>query len=192
MRLLLRSFVCSLLPPLPKAGRIIFILKIILRDTNKGQDPSAITAGAVDEITPLFPPRSLPCASEEPKYIKLAPDQYLIITSDNRKFLTDRSSSPLGSITTRFELDRVNNLSRTEILTNYPENRFDLTPQSSNIPTHAPDNAIPSTASDNLREGGHDLRNITRLSIPENIYNKFRFNIEHISDEALAKIIDKL
>jgi hypothetical protein len=49
----------------------------------------------------------------------------LIATPDNRIFLTDRSTSPLGSITnTRYELDRNNNFSRTEIFTTYPENRF--------------------------------------------------------------------
>ena len=51
----------------------------------------------------------------------------LIVTPDNRVILTDRSRSPLVSLTsTRFELDRNNNLSRTENLTNYPENRFDI------------------------------------------------------------------
>jgi len=99
-------------------------------------------------------------------------NQLLIVTSDNRVILTDRSRSPLGSITsTRFELDRNNNFSRTEILTNYPENRFDLPP--------LPAQQIPSEAT-----------NIPGAPIPEEIYNRFRFNIEHVSDESLVNIFD--
>lgn len=63
----------------------------------------------------------------------------IIATPDNRLIITDRTRSPLGSITsTRFELDRNNNFSRTEILTNYPENRFDLPSlPAQQIPTEA-------------------------------------------------------
>jgi hypothetical protein len=79
-----------------------------------------------EEIIPIFTPRPIP---EDSRYLETGPNQLLIVTPDNRIFVTDRSTSPLGSTTNiRFELDRNNNLSRTEILTNYPENRFNTDP----------------------------------------------------------------
>jgi len=134
-----------------------------------GSSTASITNVRTDETVPIFPPISIPDGS---RILNTDPDQLIIVTPDNRLIITDRSSSPLGSFTsTRFELDRNNNFSRTEILTNYPENRFDLPP--------LPAQQIPSEAS-----------NIPAPLVPEEIYNRFRFNIEHVSDNTLADIFD--
>jgi hypothetical protein len=140
--------------------------------SNRGR----VAPSEIEEIIPVFTPRPIP---EDSRFLELGRDQLLVVTPDNRLFLTDRSTSPLGSITyTRYELDRNNNFSRTEIFTTYPDNRFDL----HNIPAQA---TTSETSNINVS---------SRASAPsplrEEVYNRFRFNIEQDSGDSLANIFD--
>jgi hypothetical protein len=59
------------------------------------------------------------------RVIELNSDQLLAITPNREVKFRDISSSPLGTFTQlRYILDRNNNISITEILTTYPDNRI--------------------------------------------------------------------